>query len=132
MNYLDHADLLVVARAALLAEPPVRDHGLIEAASARPRTTVFGQDAYPDIWQKAAALLHSLVKGHPLVDGNKRLGWLAARVFLDINGVPGSAVSVDAAETFVVAVASGSLDDVNDIAEALRRVYETAVSDARP
>jgi hypothetical protein len=51
------------------------------AAAARPRTTVFGEDAYPAFEDKAAALLHSLVRNHALVDGNERLAWAAARVF---------------------------------------------------
>lgn len=126
MIHLDHADLLAVARAALQAEPPVRDHGIIEAAAARPRTTVFGRDAYPDRWLKAAALLHALAKGHPLVDGNKRLSWLSARVFLELNGVPAVPVPVDDAEGLVVGVAAGRLDEVPDIATALRTLYETA------
>jgi death on curing protein len=126
MNHLDHADLLVVARAALQAEPPVRDHGIIEAAAARPRMSAFGQDAYPDLWLKAAALLHALAKGHPLVDGNKRLSWLSTRVFLELNGVPGIPVPVDDAENLVVGVAAGRLDEVADIATALRTLYESA------
>lgn len=66
--------------------PPIRDIGLLDSAAARPRTTVFGDDAYPDIWTKAAALFHSIVKNHALIDGNKRLGWLATATFLEING----------------------------------------------
>ena len=50
--------------------PPVRDVGLLGSAAARPQTTVFGEDAYPDIWLKAAALLQSVLKNHALVDGN--------------------------------------------------------------
>ncbi len=60
--------------------------GLLEAASSRPRTAAFGRDAYPDLYTKAAALLHSLAKNHALVDGNKRLALAAAIAFLGING----------------------------------------------
>jgi death on curing protein len=65
---------------------PIRDVGLLDSAIARPRSSAFGEDAYPTIDLKAAALLHSLSKNHALVDGNKRIAWLATTVFLRING----------------------------------------------
>lgn len=70
-----------------LAIGPVRDLGLIDAAVARPRSTAYGTDAYPTLGLKAAALLELLVGNHALVDGNKRIAWLATVVFLDLNGV---------------------------------------------
>ena len=85
VEYLDLDDLLFLAAQLLGDPPPARDMGLLGAAAARPQTTVMGEDAYPDIWEKAAALLQSLVKSHPLIDGNKRLGWLATAVFLELN-----------------------------------------------
>ena len=69
-----------------LAVGPVRDLGLLDAALHRPATMLWGRDAYATIDEKAAALLDSLVRNHPLADGNKRLRWLATLVFLDING----------------------------------------------
>ena len=69
-----------------LAVGPVRDLGLLDSALHRPATMLWGHDAYATIDEKAAALLDSLVRNHPLVDGNERLGWLATLVFLDING----------------------------------------------
>ena len=84
VEYLDLDDLLGLVRA--LRTGPVRDVGLLDSAAARPRTIVFGQEAYPTLPLKAAALLHSLARNHPLVDGNKRLGWLATVAFLWING----------------------------------------------
>jgi death on curing protein len=96
---------------------PVRDAGLLESAAARPATTVFGEDAYPSLQLKAAALLHSACSNHALVDDNKRLAWLAAVVFLDMNG---EIVEMPDDEAFdlVMKVAEGRLD-VADIAEAL-------------
>jgi death on curing protein len=86
----------VALAVALLGEPPpIRDLGLLAAAAARPQASAFGDDAYPDLWTKAAALLHSVVKNQPLVDGNKRLGWLACAVFLDINGTDPTTASND-------------------------------------
>ncbi len=87
IEYLDVEDLMVLAQLLLGDPAPIRDVGLLESASARPRASAFGIDAYPDLWTKAAALLHSIVKNHALVDGNKRLGWLATAVFLDLNGI---------------------------------------------
>lgn len=113
--YLDLEDLLGLVRA--LGTGPVRDPGLLDAACARPRSTVFGEDAYPTLAEKAAALLHSVVRGHALVDGNKRLGWLATAVFLDLNGHPPD-LSDDEAFELVVSVAEGTLD-VDDIAGRL-------------
>ena len=85
VEFLDLDDVLDLARRLLGDPPPVRDVGLLGSAVARPRTTVGGSDAYPTVWTKAAALLQSLVTNHPLVDGNKRLGWLSTAVFLELN-----------------------------------------------
>ena len=84
LDHLDVEDLLRLTR--LLRAGPVRDVGLLEAACARPRASVLGDEAYPSRGLKAAAILHSLVRNHALGDGNKRLAWLAALVFLDLNG----------------------------------------------
>ena len=118
-EYLDLDDLLEVARRAVGADVVVRDYGLLESASARPRATVFGQDAYPDLHLKAAALLHSLARNHALLDGNKRLAWTACRTFLAINGQWISAPEDDRFE-FVIRVATGVLPDLGKIAEQLR------------
>jgi len=64
----------------------VRDMALLETAWGRPMQTVFGRDAYPTIEEKAAALLHSLVRNHPFVDGNKRVATVAAVFMLAVNG----------------------------------------------
>jgi death on curing protein len=114
-DYLDLEDLLGLTRR--LKAGPVRDVGLLESACARPRATVFGSDAYPTVPLKAAALLHSLVRNHALVDGNKRLAWLAAVVFLDLNGHT-VAIDDDAAFELVMAAAEGRID-VEEIAEGL-------------
>ena len=115
VEFLDLDDLVALTRR--LGIGPVRDLGLLEAACARPQTSVFGADAYPSLEGKAAALLHSIVRSHPLVDGNKRLGWLAVVVFLDING-RGVELDDDAAFDLVMAAAEGQLE-VDDIATAL-------------
>jgi death-on-curing protein len=114
-RYLTVEQALRIARTAVGGPIHVRDVGLLEAAVHRPRTSVLGQDAYPDLLSKAAALLHSLARNHPLVDGNKRLAWLATYVFCAKNGVELDARD-DAAYELVIGVASGSIDDVSEIA----------------
>ena len=120
VEYLDLDDLLTVAEAILGHPPQVRDYGLLEAALARPAATVYGQDAYPSLVEKAAALLLSLVNNHALVDGNKRLGWIGCLLFLSMNDqeVRGDP---DADTAFVLSVADGTRTDVEEVA------YELAV-----
>lgn len=115
VNYLTLEDLLRFVRR--LGVGPVRDLGLLDAAVVRPRSSAFGEDAYPTIKLKAASLLHSIVTNHALVDGNKRLGWLATTVFLDING-ESVELGDDDAFQLVLAVAEGTLD-VEDVADRL-------------
>jgi len=85
VEYLDLDDLLGLTR--MLGVGPVRDVGLLDSALARSRSSAFGEDAYPTVTLKSAALLHSIANNHALVDGNKRLAWLATVVFLDLNGL---------------------------------------------
>ena len=118
-QYLTVEQALRIARIAVGGPIVVRDIGLLEAAVYRPRASVLGQDAYPDVFSKAAALMHSLARNHALVDGNKRLAWLATYVFCAKNGV-GLDPDDDTAYDLVIAVASGEVDDVAALAEALR------------
>jgi len=117
--YLDLDDLLLVAARAVEGTVVVRDYGLLGSAVARPRTTVLGAEAYPDLHTKAAALLHSLCRNRSLVDGNKRLAWTACQVFLGLNGEWVEA-SEDDRFDLMIAVASGAIDTVDEIAEQLR------------
>ena len=119
VEFLDLDDVIGLAIALFGDPPPIRDVGLLGSAVARPQTSAFGDDAYPDIWTKAAALLHSIVKNHALVDGNKRLGWLATAVFLEINGIEISKASNDDVYDLVIAVAGGQ-PSVDEIALRLR------------
>lgn len=118
MIYLDVDDLLLVARRVVDAEVAVRDYGLLASAAARPQTTVFGADAYETVHDRAAALLHSVVINHALVDGNKRLGLGAVIAFLGLNGWR-LTLTNDEAYDLVISVADGSLPDVQGIAARL-------------
>ena len=92
---------------------------------ARTRAPIFGEEPYPDLETKAAAAVHSIVTGHALVDGNKRLGWLATAVFLEINGASVATASNDDVVDLVMSVATGEFD----LAEIALRLAELA--DAR-
>ena len=116
IEYLSLEDILTLIED--LAVGPIRDVGLLDSAVHRPRVTVFGRDAYSGLDAKAAVLLESLVRNHALVDGNKRLGWLAVIVFYGLNDVTLEAPDDDAYE-LVMALAR-SETTVEDIAVALR------------
>ncbi|MCP2165461.1 type II toxin-antitoxin system death-on-curing family toxin [Goodfellowiella coeruleoviolacea] len=108
-NYLDAGDLLILATAATDGDLLIRDLGLLDSAAHRPRSTVLGVEAYDTLWLKAAALMDSIVRARPLVQGNWRLGWVAAVTFCDINGWWVDA-DEDAALTLVREVARGHVE----------------------
>lgn len=107
MEYLTTEDLLALT--ADLGVGPIQDLGLLDSAAHRPPASVLGRDAYSHIDAKAGALLESIVVHHPLVDGNKRLGWLAVVVFYGLNDIDLHAPDDDA-YALVIAVASGTAD----------------------
>lgn len=115
-QFLTFEDILSIAD-GVLPEVAIRDVGLIQSAAARPQTTVFGDLAYPSLMLQAAALLHSLARNHPLVDGNKRLAWSAMRVFLLMNSVDLD-YEIEAAEQFVLSVARGEME-LEEMAQTL-------------
>ncbi len=124
VEFLDLDDLIVLAGRLVGDPPPIRDVGLLGSAAARPQTTVFGEDAYPDLVTKAAALLHSIVRNHALVDGNKRLGLASVIAFHGLNGRR-LTMTNDQAYDLVIAVAVGEVDDVAQIAQLLAAASES-------
>jgi len=88
----------------------VRDQGLLESAVYRPQASFGGEDLYPDLFSKAAALGHSIIKNHPFVDGNKRTGFEAMRLLLRLNGYDIQA-SLNVKFDFVLAIAEGKLKE---------------------
>ena len=118
IDYLELADILKLGR-EIIADFRVREIGLLESAAARPKTSVFGEDAYLTFAEKTAALLHSIARNHALIDGNKRLAWSAARLFclmndLDIN------MKQDKAYEMVVGVAAGQIE-MDELVKILKR-----------
>ena len=118
MRYLTAEQVLFI-HARLIAETGgehgVRDLGLLQSAVSRPQASFEGQDLYPDVYHKAAALLESLINNHPFVDGNKRTGFTSAAMFLKINGFS-LVASNQEVESFVLSIASGegSIETITD------------------
>jgi len=88
----------------------LRDEGLLESAVYRPQASFGGQDLYPDLFGKAAALGHSIISNHPFVDGNKRVGFEAMRLMLRLNGFDIHA-SLEAKYEIVIEIAKGKLTE---------------------
>ena len=119
MIYLELEDILALSERAGFT---VTDYGLVESALARPRASVFGEDAYPGIHEKAAALMQSVATNHALADGNKRSAWAATRLFYGLNDHRVSA-SEDERFDLIIAVATRQLDTVAAIADRLARMF---------
>jgi death-on-curing protein len=117
-DYLSVADLLEIAH-GLIGAVVVRERGLLASAAERPRATVLGDDAYPTLAEKAAALMPALARNHAFDDGNKRLAWAATRIFCLLNDRD-LAYGVDEAEALVQAVARGDVEAA-DIATSIER-----------
>lgn len=116
-DYLDFHDILEIA-VALIPDMRIRDEGLLMSAADRPKTSVFGKDAYVGFDEKAAALMHSLARNHPLIDGNKRIAWSATRAFCLMNSRD-ITLNVDKAEELIIQIATGTID-VKEIAKRLK------------
>ncbi len=121
IDYLELADILKLGQ-EIISDFRIRDLGLLESAVARPRTSVFGEDAYPTFPDKVAALMHSIARNHALIDGNKRLAWSAARLFCLMNDVD-IKMNRDRAYELVVAVESGQID-LPELCVSLKKVIK--------
>lgn len=104
----------------------IRDEGLLFSALARPSAGMFGQNAYPTIERKAAALFSSLAQNHALVDGNKRLSLYLTFAFLRINNVRVTFTN-DEAFDLVLAVAQRHIE-IDELADVIARHVEPPVS----
>ncbi|WP_199441349.1 type II toxin-antitoxin system death-on-curing family toxin [Umezawaea beigongshangensis] len=124
VDHLALEDLLLLTED--LDVPRVRDLGLLDSAAHRPQSSIMGQDAYPTVHEKAAALMESVARNHPLIDGNKRLSWMAAFVFCGLNGIDLDAPEDDAYD-LVIAVSTGAIG----CAEVAERLAEWTRAAAR-
>lgn len=112
MVFLDTDDVLVLHNDLIAVSGGsygLRDPGGLDSAVAQPRMTFGGEELYPTLVDKAAALGFSLISNHPFVDGNKRIGHKAMEVFLIVNGFEISS-TVDDQERVILAVAAGEMD----------------------
>ena len=112
MKILSKQQILML-HSALLARSGgldgIRDEGLLDSALNTPFQTFAEQDLYPTTLEKAARLGFGLIRNHPFLDGNKRIGTHAMLVFLDINSIP-LAYGDDDLITAILSVASGTMD----------------------
>ena len=123
-DYLSVDDVLAAAEAHLGHPADIGDYGLLESAVARPQASVFGEDAYDTIHEKAAALLQSLATNHALIDGNKRTAFVSTALFYELNGHHVSTAAEDDLFDLVIAVATRELDTVPVISRRLAPFVE--------
>ena len=116
IDYLDFHDLLLICD-EIIPGYQIRDKGLLLSAIERPQTELYGVEVYPEFDLKAAALMHSIVRNHALIDGNKRLAWSAMRIFCLMNKRD-VYLTVNQAEKLTVAAATGTYD-VEELARKL-------------
>jgi death-on-curing protein len=102
----------------------VRDIGLLASALGRPQTSAFGQDAYPDLWSKAAALMHSVIRNHPFLDANKRTAVGLALTLLTYNGIDAESPNHETLLALAVGLANSDLE-VPRITVVLQRAVES-------
>lgn len=108
IQYLSLEEVIEIGE-ALIPDFRIRDIGLLESAVHRPATVIYGQEAYPSIEGKIAALMHSLAANHALIDGNKRLTWSSGRLFAILNNLD-FYVGIDEAEEVIISLSSGGQD----------------------
>jgi death-on-curing protein len=127
MNYLT-AEQVLFLHARLIEKTGgshgLRDLGLLISAVERPKAVYQGEDLYPDLFHKAAALMHSLIQNHAFIDGNKRTGLGAAALFLAVNG-HGLTATNEQVEAIALSIAQAQRS-VDELAEWLARHSERA------
>ena len=108
-RYLTTAELIIINEEIIGKRTQLRDVDLLESAVIRPQSSAFGEDAYPTLPAKAAALFHSLARNHAFVDGNKRTATIATIIFLEHNGYDLEWNNEEALQ-FIVTSATGQHD----------------------
>lgn len=120
VRHVTFEEALLAIRAVHGGDPLayIRDTVLLQSALARPAATLFGRDAYPDVYAKGAALLHSLLRNHSLLDGNKRTGWVLCVLFFQLNGYE-EHYDEEGMYDVILAIAAGELEEIGKIARRL-------------
>lgn len=127
MNYLNIAQILAIHNEVIEqtgGSKGIRDIRLLESAIARPQATFAKKELYPDVFSKAAALGYSIISNHPFIDGNKRVGYMTMRLFLNLNGYDLTA-SMEERYQFVMDIANG-IKDVEPMAKWLEEYSQRA------
>ena len=107
IRYLSAADIYVINEKIVGHRPNVRDRKLLRSAADRPAIRVFGEEQFPTLLDKAAAILHSIAYHHLFSDGNKRTAREAVILFLEANGYQHT-WQADEAQAFILEVAQGT------------------------
>lgn len=124
-DYPDEDDVIAINLDLLGAASVLRDPGLLASAVFRPQSGFGGEEVYPDIWLKAAALAEGIARNHPFIEGNKRTAWISARFFLALNGITPveGTLTDERADDFMVSLVEGLYPDTAKAAEALRQLF---------
>jgi death-on-curing protein len=123
IHYPDEDAVLAATEEALGFPVVVRDWGLLSSAVFRPQASYGGQDVYADVWTKAVALGEGIARNHPLIDANKRTGWVAIMSFLALNGEDVPEVDDETGIQFMLDLALDRFADIDKAAETLRRFF---------
>lgn len=126
MQYLTEDDVLAFYR-EVIGEPVLRYRAGFASAIGRPQQSVFGEDAYPTLILKAAALMQSLAENQPFVDGNKRIAWISGKVFLQLHGYTMHATDEEGVKLFLNHIANGMT--VEELADWIARHISPFVGD---
>jgi death-on-curing protein len=121
VRYLTVDEILQI-NASFVGPDQLRDFGLLESAVFRPQQAFMGADPYPDAHAKAAALVHSLIRNHPFVDGNKRTAMAAMVIFYGLNGR-----TVRADDEGIIALALDVAGGLLDVTAIVGRLKDWAV-----
>jgi death-on-curing protein len=122
MRLITIQELVELYRLVEGGEPIFRDFGLLDAAIHRQHSSAFGVELYPTLDLKIAALMDSIARSHPLVDGNKRLTFLAAILSYQLNGRLTIVGDVDTLTNLILEISNSHLE-LEVIAEKLKETF---------
>ena len=125
MQYLTEEDVKAFYAEAI-GNPVLRYPDGLASAVGRPQQSAFGEDAYPTLTLKAAALMQSLAENQPFVDGNKWIAWICGKLFLQLHGLTMHATDHEGLDLFLKRIASGMT--VEELAEWIERHLSTSAA----
>jgi len=126
LQYLTEDDVIAIYR-EVIGEPVLRYADGLSSAVGRPQQSAFGEDAYPTLQLKVAALMQSLAENQPFADGNKRVAWICGKLFLQIHGYTMHATDEEGKELFLECIANGMT--VQELAQWINRHLSVFIED---